>query len=208
MKERHSHHHKDVKYNAEEYKNDPFFQRELTKEGQRSIVELFHNGNCQKDELDEHINCYHAAIYDNYAGKDGDFSYARLRAHILSDPEMIEGKDGKRLVVPVTYFINPKPSVDRSGQKIEKMIDEKKYCVSGICIIEPSTGKIISLTIIDLTVMNSRESAALISGIESIGKYGIPDTIIVGNTAGRIHQVSLEDGKVKTHKDGHFKLDQ
>ncbi|GAB1226486.1 hypothetical protein ENUP19_0296G0016 [Entamoeba nuttalli] len=197
MKERHSHHHKDVKYNADEYKNDPFFQRELTKEGQRSIVELFHNANCQKDELDEHINCYHAAIYDNYAGKDGDFSYARLRAHILSDPEIIEGKDGKRLVVPVTYFINPKPSVDQSGQKIEKMIDEKKYCVSAICIIEPSTGKIISLTTIDLTVMNSRESAALISGIESIGKYGIPDTIIVGNTAGRIHQVSLEDGKVK-----------
>ncbi|EDR21979.1 hypothetical protein EDI_020530 [Entamoeba dispar SAW760] len=197
MKERHSQHYKDVKYNGEEYKNDPFFQRELTKEGQRSLAELFHNTKQQKDEIDDHINCYHAAIYDNYAGKDGDFSYARLRAHILSDPEIIEGKEGKLLVVPVTYFINPTPSIDQRGKKIEKMIDEKKYCVSAICILEPSTGKIKSLTTIDLTVMNSRESAALVSGIESIGKYGIPDTIIVGNAAGRIHQVSLDDGKVK-----------
>ncbi|ELP88112.1 hypothetical protein EIN_222750 [Entamoeba invadens IP1] len=196
LKERHTQHHKDVKYNPEEYKDDPFFQTQLTEEGRRSLAELFHNAACSKDELDDHNDCYHAAIYDNYAGLDGNFNYARLRSHILSDPQLVDTKDGKRLVVPVTYYIKQTPDVDKSGKKIEKMLNDKRYCVSAICILDPQNGKIISLTTLDLTVMNTKESAALLGGFEVFGDKGYPEKIVVGNSAGRVHMLSLQDGKI------------
>ncbi|KAL7716958.1 ER membrane protein complex subunit 1 [Entamoeba marina] len=196
IKTRHAARLQDYKYNPEEYANDPFFQLELTPEGQKSLAELFHNAASANDNFDDHINCRHAAIYDNYAGLDGDFKYARLRPHILSTPQLVDLKGGKRLIVPITYYINPSPNVDKAGIKIEKMLDENKYCVSAIAIIDPISGKIDSLTSLDLTVMNTRESAALLSGVEVIGNGGSLSTIIIGNAAGRVHRISLDDGAI------------
>ena len=196
MKERHSSHHKDHQYVPDEYKHDPFFQNELTKEGQKSLAELFHNAHCNLDDLDDHINCRHAAIYDNYAGKDGDFKYARLRAHVLSDAQMLDTENGKRLIIPVTYFINPIPERDKAGQPTERLLDDTKYCVSAVIIFDPKDGKIVSLTTIDLTTFSAKESASLLSGFTAFGKQGYQDRIIIANAAGRIHQLSVLTGKI------------
>ena len=195
LMDRHFEHKKDIKYVPTEYENDPFFQNSLTEEGKKTLVELFHNAKKLDYFEDNHADCKHAAIYDNYAKLDGDFKYARLRSHILSNPELIETADGKRLIVPVTYYINPTKSTDATGKKVDKIIDETKYCVSAIAIIDPRNGKIHSLTTLDMTVMNSTESAALLGGLSVVEENG-QQVIIVGNAAGRINKILVSTGEV------------